>query len=138
MTVSTGTPKSFTRDDLRVLDLLDHPIWVFDIVNKSMWWGNTLAVEYWNATSLDDLISRNFKDDMSDAVHKKNLDTLERLRRNERVSESVRLHISLCCREGKGGKTLPVRWMVEWMPGARFEDFSLLLCDIFYSRFNSK
>ena len=95
MTVSTSTkPKSFTRDDLRVLDLLDHPIWVFDIVNKSMWWGNTLAVEYWNATSLDDLISRNFKDDMSDAVHKKNLDTLERLRRNERVSESVRFYIS--------------------------------------------
>ena len=90
MTVSTGKLKSFSRDDLRVLDLLDHPIWVFDIVNKSMWWGNSLAVEYWNAQSLDELINRNFADDMSEAVHKKNLDTLERLRRNERVSESVR------------------------------------------------
>ena len=90
MTVSSGKQKSFSRDDLRVLDLLDHPIWVFDIVNKSMWWGNSLAVEYWNAQSLDELINRNFADDMSEAVHKKNLDTLERLRRNERVSESVR------------------------------------------------
>ena len=74
MTVSTGKQKSFSRDDLRVLDLLDHPIWVFDIVNKSMWWGNSLAVEYWNAQSLDELINRNFADDMSEAVHKKNLD----------------------------------------------------------------
>ena len=83
------TEESYTRKDMKIFNLLDHPIWIFDIVDQTMYWGNTCAIEYWNAKSLEELIHRNFKDDMSDAVHKKNLDTLERLKRNECVEESV-------------------------------------------------
>ena len=85
--------RSYARSELHVLNLLNHPIWVFDIINKSVWWGNTSAIEYWNADSLEELINRNFADDMSEARHKKNLDTLERVKRNERVEESVSIFL---------------------------------------------
>lgn len=86
---SLHTDKVYSRSDLAVFDFLDHPIWIFDIINKSFYWANNSAVEYWNANSLEELLDRDFSHDMSEAVHKKNLDILERLKRKERVEESV-------------------------------------------------
>ena len=57
--------KVYTRDLLSVFDLIEQPVWVFDITNKSMWWANTAALTLWNSDSLDELISRDFKADMS-------------------------------------------------------------------------
>ena len=84
-----STERSDSRDDLQVLDLVDHPVWVFDIINKCMWWANQEAVSFWNASSLEELLDRDFASDMSETVRKKNLDTLDRFRRKERVKESV-------------------------------------------------
>ena len=84
-----STERSYSRDDLQVLDLVDHPVWVFDIMNKCMWWANHEAVSFWNASSLEELLDRDFASDMSETVRKKNLDTLDRFRRKERVRESV-------------------------------------------------
>jgi hypothetical protein len=39
------------------------PIWVFDVENHGIWWGNDLALQLWEAPSLDDLIARNFSSD---------------------------------------------------------------------------
>lgn len=57
----------FSREQLEVLNLLVHPVWVFDIDCKCMKWANEAAVELWNANSLSDLLDRNFSD-MSEAT----------------------------------------------------------------------
>mmetsp|Transcript_26899 Transcript_26899/g.39791 ORF Transcript_26899/g.39791 Transcript_26899/m.39791 type:complete len:666 (-) Transcript_26899:35-2032(-) len=89
MSLLNNTDKVYSRSDLSVFDFLDHPIWIFDILNKSFYWANTSAVKYWNANSLEELLARDCSHDMSEAVHKKNLDILERLKRKQRVEESV-------------------------------------------------
>ena len=77
----------YTRDDVEVLNLVSNPIWVFDITNKSMWWGNTAALEFWSAPTLEDLTRLNCVDDMSEIVNRRNIDTMESLRRNEHVED---------------------------------------------------
>ena len=57
----------YSKEALETLNLLEHPVWVFDIDNRCMGWANTAAVALWNADSLESLLARNFKDDMSEA-----------------------------------------------------------------------
>ena len=57
----------YNRSDLRIMNMLRHPVWVFDIDNKSMFWANLAALDVWNATTLDSLLERDFATDMSDA-----------------------------------------------------------------------
>eukprot|EP00539_Tryblionella_compressa_P006253 CAMPEP_0178771884 /NCGR_PEP_ID=MMETSP0744-20121128/22216_1 /TAXON_ID=913974 /ORGANISM="Nitzschia punctata, Strain CCMP561" /LENGTH=449 /DNA_ID=CAMNT_0020428463 /DNA_START=71 /DNA_END=1417 /DNA_ORIENTATION=+ len=57
----------FTPQQLEVLQLVIHPVWVFDIENRCMKWANASALEVWNASSLTELQQRNFAD-MSDAT----------------------------------------------------------------------
>lgn len=59
--------RTFTTKQLEVLEILVHPVWIFDIDNKVMRWANAAAVEIWNASSLQELRSRDFKD-MSEAT----------------------------------------------------------------------
>jgi hypothetical protein len=54
--------KVYTRELLSIFNLLEHPVWVFDITTKSMWWANNAAVVLWNSESLDELLVRNFQD----------------------------------------------------------------------------
>lgn len=61
-------PAVYTREDLKVFNLLMQPVWVFDIERKAMWWANHAALDLWNADSLESLLSRNFADDMSEAT----------------------------------------------------------------------
>lgn len=59
---------SYSREDLHALNLVDQPIWVFDIVRRAMWYANDAAVELWSAKSLDELLKRDFSTDMSEAT----------------------------------------------------------------------
>lgn len=54
-----------SRDKLQLLDIFETPIWVFDIDRHCMWWANQAAVRFWHATSLDDLIDRDYSADSS-------------------------------------------------------------------------
>jgi hypothetical protein len=101
-TTNTSTPtppprsvpqRQFSPAEVEVLNLLNHPIWIFDIVNKCIWWGNSAACDFWNAKTLDDLKGRNFANDTSETVKKKNMDILDRLRRNEKWEEVVRTFV---------------------------------------------
>ena len=56
------------RSHFELFNLLDQPVWIFDIVRRCMWWGNKAAIELWSAESLEDLLARNFAEDMSDAT----------------------------------------------------------------------
>jgi signal transduction histidine kinase len=59
--------RTFTTTQLDVLEILVHPVWIFDIDNKCMRWANAAAVEMWNASSLQELRDRDFQD-MSEAT----------------------------------------------------------------------
>lgn len=80
-------PRIYCHDDVEVLNLVNHPIWIFDVLNKTMWWGNTTALAFWNVKSLEELTSRNYAEDMSERERRRNMDTLELLQRNEKVRD---------------------------------------------------
>lgn len=51
-----------------VLELISHAAWVFDLDRGRMVWANRLALQIWNAPSLEELCSRDMGADMSPAV----------------------------------------------------------------------
>ena len=51
-----------------LLDRLRHPVWVFDIDARRVYWANAQALQVWEAASLDELCSRDMGLDMSDSV----------------------------------------------------------------------
>ncbi|MFD2204251.1 PAS domain-containing sensor histidine kinase [Kiloniella antarctica] len=58
-------PKFYTWQDLDAFNKLSIAIWVFDIDDHKIWWGNESALEFWEADSLDTLIARDFSSDSS-------------------------------------------------------------------------
>jgi PAS domain-containing protein len=60
--------RTYSHADLQALNLLDQPVWIFDIVRKAMWFANTAAVELWSAPDLPTLLVRDFATDMSEAT----------------------------------------------------------------------
>jgi signal transduction histidine kinase len=90
--VADGSPdqtkKCYSRQDLEAFNLLNHPVWVFDIQNKAMWWANTSALKtVWSAESLEALLERNFSD-MSAATERRLLDYLDRFEKGEQITDS--------------------------------------------------
>jgi hypothetical protein len=64
-----GVP--FTEETMArfaLLDRLRHPVWVFDIDARRVYWANTPALQVWEAASLDELCGRDMGLDMSDSV----------------------------------------------------------------------
>jgi hypothetical protein len=88
-TLKKNHPRMYCHHDVEVLNLVSDPIWIFDILNKSMWWGNTAALAFWNVQSLEEFTSRNYAEDMSETERQRNMDTLERLKRNEKIRDYV-------------------------------------------------
>ena len=86
---STCRPPCYTRDDLKLFNLLEKPVWVFDIERKAMWWANNAAIELWSADSLDSLLNRNFAD-MSEATVRRLADYVETFKKHKSVNEQVR------------------------------------------------
>jgi hypothetical protein len=82
--------KMYTHRDLEVLNHLENPIWVFDISGKSMYWGNRAALVLWSAPSLETLITRNYADDMSEAISLQLAGFLVRFKKGEQIREEVR------------------------------------------------
>lgn len=77
----------YSREELQLLNLLQRPVWVFDIEGKCMYWANTAALTVWNAKSLTELLARDFKSDMSNATERRLQDYLVRLSRGEIIKE---------------------------------------------------
>jgi hypothetical protein len=74
--------------EFRVLDLMQAPVWIFDIENLQMWWGNCASLSLWNAANRAELVSRNFKD----------------------VSESTRIRLQSYLAQFRQGRTLLEQW----------------------------
>lgn len=58
----------YTRSDLEVFNLLQHPTWIFDVTRKEMFWANHVALRIWNTATLEMLLNRDYKTDMSEAT----------------------------------------------------------------------
>lgn len=72
--------RTYTPSELAVFDLLQHPVWVFDIENVRMFWANGAALEIWNAASLEELRERDFKTGLSDTMKHRMQYNLSRLK----------------------------------------------------------
>ena len=73
---------------LSAFNLLQKPIWIYDIERLQMWWANPAAVSLWQASSLDELLSRDFSD----------------------VSESTRARLRRYSDQLQQGNTLSEQW----------------------------
>ena len=95
--------RCFSQDDLAPFDLLEHPVWVFDIENKSIWWANAAAVELWNADSLESLLQRKNVNDTSEAAEKRSNSYLNPFRLGGKVSYEVRVRLRVYATDPGGG-----------------------------------
>lgn len=73
---------------LSTFDLLQNPIWVFDIEKLQMRWANQTSLHLWNASTREQLISRNFSD----------------------ISESTRIRLQSYLHQFQQGKTCSEQW----------------------------
>lgn len=87
MTFKTDPSKSYTKEDLQIFNLLQHPVWVFDIEKKAMFWANLSSLKVWNADTLEELLGRDFAGDLSEATDRRMQDHLVRLTRGEIMKE---------------------------------------------------
>ena len=92
----------YTKHDLRVFNLLAEPIWVFDVEKRAMWWANKAALDLWNADTLDNLLKRNFSDDMSETTANRLAEYMKEFASNETVTEQV----WYCCNAQPGSRVL--------------------------------
>ena len=60
---STAKQHFSDRQALQSLDLLNTPVWIFDVERHAMWWANRRAVQFWRADSLEELLARDFGSD---------------------------------------------------------------------------
>lgn len=86
------TKSPLVRDDMDVFNILQHPVWVFDVENKAMWWANEAALKIWGAATLDDLLARDFASDMSKATESRIRDQMERAKKGEVFKEQWTLY----------------------------------------------
>lgn len=54
-----------------ILSTIGIPVWIFDVDESRVIWGNKLALRHWNADTLEELRSRDMSTDMSESVRKR-------------------------------------------------------------------
>lgn len=59
------------NDALEPLSCLHIPVWIFDVEHCCIAWANSRGLEFWGATSLDELTHRDMSLGMSASVHKR-------------------------------------------------------------------
>lgn len=75
------------HESLSQYEPLATPIWIFDVEEHGIWWGNRHALELWEADSLADLIARDFSTD-SDVVRTRLRQIAENTVVTNRISET--------------------------------------------------
>lgn len=64
-------PAGYKRADLDLLNLLQHPVWIFDAQRTQMFWANRAALRLWNAPNLQELLGRDYATDMTVATRQR-------------------------------------------------------------------
>ena len=85
--------KHYNLDDLDIFNLLKRPVWVFHIAERRMYWANRSAVDaVWHAESLQELLARDFKADLTKATEMRLDEVLRRCKAGEVVTEQWTLY----------------------------------------------
>ncbi len=92
-TVKDQLPKFYLSEILSAFNRLSTAIWVFDIDDHKIWWGNEAALEFWEAESVPVLIARDFSSD-SVSVRQRLEDIFSNTSQGERVEENWTLYPS--------------------------------------------
>ena len=72
-------------------DQLQTPVWIYDTVNFRIHWANSSALDLWQADSLPELTSRDFRTDASDAVYQTLLTYLDEFEKGHSICRWWRL-----------------------------------------------
>ena len=91
----------YTKDDLKALNLLQHPVWVFDSERKEMFWANVASLAVWNASSVEELLSRDFASDIQEATEIRMMDQLLLLKEGGTTKEQWTIYPN-----GGAGRTM--------------------------------
>jgi hypothetical protein len=92
--LSKSRRRMYSKDHLELFELLDSPIWVFDIENKSMWWANEAACYLWSATDRESLCERDFESDMTKASELLGSGFLDSWLEKFKLGENIRMTVS--------------------------------------------
>jgi diguanylate cyclase (GGDEF)-like protein len=68
--IAASSPGALAQRSARygVLDLVQQPVWIFDIDLRRVHWANAAALVVWNAADLEELCTRDMGRDMSESV----------------------------------------------------------------------
>ncbi|MGE5656167.1 MAG: SpoIIE family protein phosphatase [Actinomycetota bacterium] len=72
--------------ELAALNALQTPTWIFDIEKVQMWWANQAALHLWGASSLEELLNRNWSE-VSEATRTRLKAYLQQFQQGETVIE---------------------------------------------------
>ncbi len=72
-----------TRDVLGILEIVSTAIWVFDPVGLRKWWANAAALVVWRAQSLEELLARDFSENITPASRQRLKNHFERFDQGE-------------------------------------------------------
>lgn len=92
-TVQDLLPKFHLSENLSAFNRLSIAIWVFDIDDHKIWWGNEAALEFWDADSLEVLVGRDFSSD-SASVRQRLAEIFSNTSQGDRVEENWTLYPS--------------------------------------------
>ncbi|MEG3874458.1 diguanylate cyclase domain-containing protein [Microcoleus sp. Z1_B5] len=88
---------------LKAFDLLQNPIWIFDIEDWQIRWANQASLYLWNASTRQQLASHNFRDMLSESTRIRLQSYLEQFEQGQTLSEQWTLYpagepVSVGCR----------------------------------------
>ncbi|WP_414528211.1 diguanylate cyclase domain-containing protein [Nodularia chucula] len=102
--ILTATPvllNNISVADLMAFDRLQTPIWIYDIENWQMWWGNKASVHIWNAANQEELLNRDFSD-VSQATQIRLKSYLNQFHQGKTIKENWTFYpqgkpVAMCC-----------------------------------------
>lgn len=119
---------AFTAEELRALELIGSPAWVFDLDRQETYWANRAALELFDAPSLESLRARQRRDPMSEGALRRLAVYRQRFALGEVVKERWTFYpegrppVAASCRcsglhlEGAGGRRRAMLVQAELAP----------------------
>ncbi|HLO88556.1 MAG TPA: diguanylate cyclase [Nostocaceae cyanobacterium] len=77
---------TITDSDFKSFNKLKTPIWIYDIQNLRIYWANNAALDIWNASSLSELLNRDFSH-ISESTKLRLQNYLQKFQQGESVTE---------------------------------------------------
>lgn len=101
ITATSGSLNIISVADLIAFDRLQTPIWIYDIENLQMWWGNKASLHIWNAANQEELLNRDFSD-VSQATQIRLKNYLNQFHQGKTIKENWTFYpqgkpVAMCC-----------------------------------------